>query len=172
VSIAPPLVSIPVGVVVERVKGMNQWTDFTWRPVSAIAGVQKEKAWTVLKEDGERTTFFAGAAEIELHRTETPNYLSNLESGEPMVWVALRQAAADPPYEVFMVTADPAEGEALTEAGNDIVQPVPMPASVVQRLAAFIAEHHVEHAFTKRKRDRADLEALARRGPSLDEDGK
>ena len=90
----------------------------------------------------------------------------------PRNGLALRQADADPPYELFIVTADPAEGEALTEAGNDIVQPVPMPVAIVQRLAAFIAEHHVAHAFTKRKRDSADLEALAQHGPVLDEDGK
>jgi hypothetical protein len=33
-------------------------------------------------------------------------------------------------------------------------------------LAAFVAEHHVDHAFVKRQRDRADPEALGRRGPS------
>ena len=32
-------------------------------------------------------------------------------------------------------------------------------------IEAFVAEHHVERPFVKRKRDRADPEALARRGP-------
>jgi len=31
---------------------------------------------------------------------------------------------------------------------------------------AFVAEHHVEQPFYKRKRDRADPEALARRAPT------
>ena len=30
---------------------------------------------------------------------------------------------------------------------------------------AFIAEHHVERPFVKRKRDRANPDALGRRGP-------
>ena len=34
-----------------------------------------------------------------------------------------------------------------------------------QAIAAFVAEHHVEHVFKKRTRDRAHPEALARRGP-------
>jgi hypothetical protein len=38
-------------------------------------------------------------------------------------------------------------------------------------LAAFIAKHHVETPFVKRKRDRADPEALARRGPLKEDRG-
>jgi len=34
-----------------------------------------------------------------------------------------------------------------------------------QTIAAFVAEHHVERVFKKRTRERADPEALARRGP-------
>jgi hypothetical protein len=40
-----------------------------------------------------------------------------------------------------------------------------MPAPVRLILEAFVAEHHVEQVFHKRQRDRADPEALARRGP-------
>jgi hypothetical protein len=35
----------------------------------------------------------------------------------------------------------------------------------VRRVEAFVAEHHVERPFVKRKRDRADPEALAHRRP-------
>ena len=82
-----------------------------------------------------------------------------------MLWVALRPTGVEPPYEVFAVTADPAEGEAWTEAGDDLVDVVPMPETVRATIDAFVAEHHVERAFHKRQRDRADPEALARRGP-------
>lgn len=79
------------------------------------------------------------------------------------MWVALLSASGDPPYEIAAVTADPAEGEALTEPGQGIVEAVPMPASVRDIIATFISEHHVERTFMKRKRNRADPEALARR---------
>jgi hypothetical protein len=39
-----------------------------------------------------------------------------------------------------------------------------MPASVAQAVERFVAEHHVEREFIKRKRDRADPESLSRRG--------
>jgi hypothetical protein len=39
---------------------------------------------------------------------------------------------------------------------------------VQDAVAAFVAEHHVEEVFVKRKRDRANPEAMARRGPPVD----
>ena len=63
------------------------------------------------------------------------------------------------------MTADPAEGEALTEPGTDVIETVPMPPEIQNRLAAFVEAHHVERPFIKRKRDRANPEAMAIRAP-------
>ena len=161
-SAAPPLATIPVGVVVERSKGSTQWVDYLWRASAVLTGVPDTAPWAKLSDDGERATFYAGAAEIELHRTETANYRDNLATGGPLLWVVLRRTESEPPYTVFAVLADPAEGEAMTEAGNDLVETVPMPEVVRDALAQFIAEHHVERQFTKRKRDRANTEALSK----------
>jgi Protein of unknown function (DUF3305) len=168
-SVAPALASIAVGVVVERRKAQSRWIDFTWKPVGVLVGLPEASPWTVLSEQGDGAMFYAGAAEIALYRTETANYRDNLASGAPMLWVALRPTGVDPPYEVFGVTADPAEGEAWTQSEGDLVDVVAMPESVRAAVEAFIAEHHVERPFHKRKRDRADPEALARRGPMRDE---
>jgi hypothetical protein len=161
-SAAPPLATIPIGVVVERSKGSTQWADFFWRASAVLTGTPDTPAWTKLSDDGERATFYAGAADIELHRTETTNYRDNLATGEPLLWVVLRRTESEPPYNVFAVLADPAEGEAMTEAGNDLVETVPMPESVRDAITRFVAEHHVERQFTKRKRDRGNTEALAK----------
>jgi hypothetical protein len=77
----------------------------------------------------------------------------------------LRPTGTEPPYQLFAVTADPAEGEALTEAGNDVIEAVPMPPAIRDAVAAFVSEHHVGSRFVKRKPDHADPEALARRVP-------
>jgi hypothetical protein len=111
---------------------------------------------------GETDTFFAGSANLELYRTETPNYRDNLATGAANLWVVLRPTGGNPPFSVLTVTADPAEGEAATEAGGDLVEAVAMPAVICQRLEAFVAEHGVDRAFVKRQRDRPQLEALAR----------
>jgi hypothetical protein len=165
VTVARALGKIAVGVVVERRKAQSPWIDFTWKPVAVLAGLPEAAPWTMLSEDGDGATFYAGAAEVELHRTETTYYRDNLGSGAPMLWVALRPTGVEPPYEIFAVTADPSEGEAWTESGSDLVDVVPMPDALRAVIDAFVAEHHVERPFYKRKRDRADPDAFARRGP-------
>jgi hypothetical protein len=161
-----PLTSIAVGVVVERSKGTSAWAEFQWRPANVLAGVPDTPAWTQLTDDGERATFYAGAAEIELYRTETGNYRDNLMTGEPLLWVVLRMTDVEPHCQLAIVTADPAEAEALASLGNgDIVDTVPMPPVIEGAIAAFVAEHHVERTFVKRKRDRADPDKVARRKP-------
>jgi hypothetical protein len=168
-SAATPLARIAVGIVVDRTKAVSRWADFIWRPVQALAGVPETAPWTVLSQDQETTRFYAGAVEIELYRSETDHYRDNLASGAPMLWVALRPATGEtgnadaPPFAIAAVTADPAEGEGFTEAGAALVESVPMPRPIEDALAQFIAEHHVDREFVKRKRDRADPEALARR---------
>ena len=160
-----PLLRIPVGVVVERHKAVSPWAEVVWRPVALLGGVPDAAAWTALASGGETTTFYAGGAEIELYRSEADNYLRNLESAAPAVWVALQETGGDPPYAVAAVTVDPAEGEGLTEPGQGIVEAVAMPVALRHTIAAFVAEHHVERVFEKRTRDRADPEALARHEP-------
>ncbi len=128
--------------------------------------------WTMLAMDAEAATFYAGATEIGLYRTETARYRDNLASGAPSLWVALRPTGGEPPYDLLAVTADPSEGESFTQAGDDLVGAVPMPQSVRETVEAFVAEHHVEEVFHKRKRDRADPEALARRAPMRKDQGE
>jgi len=149
------LVSIPVGVVVERHRATSPWLDFVWRPASVLPGVPSAEPWTPLGTTGDTAMFFAGTATIALHRTETANYIGNIESSTPLLWVVLRATGGEPPYEVVAVTADPAEGEAYTEAGNDLVETVPMPGSIREALEAFVVQHHVERPFFKRQRDDA-----------------
>jgi hypothetical protein len=162
--VSAPLVRIPVGVVVERRKAANPWIDFTWRPVAVLDGHPEAAPWTQIDANAETATFYAGSAEIGLYASDTGYYRDNL-AGQAALWVALRPTGVEPPYELLAVTADPDASEAFTQAGNDLVEAVPMPETIRVRIAAFVAEHHVEQEFFKRQRDRANPEALARRGP-------
>jgi hypothetical protein len=156
------LAQIPVGVVVERRKARSMWADFLWRPVSVFVGSPSAAPWTPLDTESEVTLFYAGQAVIDLHRTETINYRDNIASGTPSLWIALHPVASGQPYEILAVTADPAEGEAFTDAGNYLVEAVPMPSAVVEAIVQFLADHHVERAFVKRRRQPAEP-TLARR---------
>jgi hypothetical protein len=165
VSAASPQVRIPVGVVVERRKATSPWLDMVWRPVAVLGGSPDAAPWTALSASDYAAMFYVGAAEIELYRTEAEQYRSNLVSGAPLVWVALRRTGAEPPYHLFAVTVDPSEGESFTQAGDDLVDAVPMPAAVRQVVAEFVAEHYVEQPTYRRKRDPARPEAPTRGGP-------
>ncbi|AWM02886.1 DUF3305 domain-containing protein [Bradyrhizobium amphicarpaeae] len=152
--ISTSLARIAVGVAVERRKAKSAWVDFLWRPVSVFAGEPSAAPWTSIGGEGEAMLFYAGDAVIELHRTETTNYRENLTSGSPTLWVNLRPTGSEPPYELLAVTADPAEGEAFTDAGSNLIEAVPMPVGISEIIERFIAEHHVERPFVKRKRNR------------------
>ena len=157
--------SVEVGVIVERRGLQNPWIDHAWRPVAVLAGTPAAAPWTVLSETPQATRYYAGAFQLEFFGSETTMYRENLRSGNPSLWVSLRPAESPPGIVLHLVTADPGEGEALTEPGTDVIETVSMPPEIQRRLAAFVEAHHVERPFVKRKRDRADPEAMATRAP-------
>jgi hypothetical protein len=150
------LARIPVGVVVERRVAKSRWVDFLWRPVCVLVGEPAAEPWTALGAADDTTLFYAGATAIELHRTETGSYRDNLSTATPKLWVALRPVASGAPYALFAVTADPAEGEAFTDTVSNLVEPVPMPPGIIRTVSAFVARHHVERPFQKRRRQPAE----------------
>jgi len=160
-----PHLSLPVGVLVERRPATSPWIDHVFTPAAALPGEAEAQPWSVVTQEGDVVTFFAGTATVALYVSETGNYRDNLASGEPKLWVVLRPTGVDPPYDLLAVTADPSEGEGFA-GGDDLVEPVPMPPSIYDAIADFVAEHHVERTFFKRARDRADPEALSRKPPA------
>jgi hypothetical protein len=153
-----------VGIIVARRRLKGPWADHAWLPVEALPSVPAAAAGTKLSETEDEATFYAGSYEVSLHPAETAHYRDNLVSGRPSLWVALRGTGEDA-YAVASVTADPYEGESMAEGIGEIVEAVPMPPEVQAKLLAFFEAFHVERTFEKRKRDRADPEALARRAP-------
>ncbi len=147
-----------IGVVLDKRKLDNPWVDYVWLPSAILPGVPAAAPGTVLSQSDNVTRVYAGPYEMALHSGETANYRGNLETGAPKIWVSLREVAQG--HQIVGVTADPAEGESYTEAGNDIVEAVPMPPELAQRAAEFIAEHHVERVFFKRTRGGEDSDEL------------
>lgn len=154
-----------VGLVVERRKLDNPWVEYAWAPVLVFAEPPATPAWTPISRTATVTRYYAGAAELTLHSTETANYRDNLAVAEPLLWAALNAERGEPPIDVVVVTADPAEGEALTETGTYVVETMPMPPEIAAWVARFVTEHHVERPFFKRQRDRASPEIKRGRPP-------
>ena len=116
-----------------------------WRPIGVLAGAPEAAPWTILDAGDDRASFYAGAAEIALYRTETGHYRDNLNSGRPSLWVSLRPTSVEPPFDIVGVTADPAEGESFTQIGDDLVEAVPMPPAVQAVVEAFVTELRAKH---------------------------
>jgi hypothetical protein len=161
---------IPVAVLAERRPGVTRWAEHVWRAVAVLEAAPEVPPWTLLRQDGACALFFAGTATVALHPTDTDNYKQNLEAAQPLVWVTLRPGDTPSGHVLQAVTVDPGEAHLYAESGNDLLDALPMPPGLRMATAAFVAEHHKERAFHKRKRDRADPEALARRGPGRDDD--
>ena len=163
---------LEVGVLIARRKLKGPWANHAWLPHAVLPAAPATPPGTKLSAGEDEEIYYAGGFEVFLHASETAHYRDNLASGRPALWVALQPVAGDE-YEVATVTADPYEGEALTQGNGEIVEAVPMPADIQEKVAAFVAAFHVERQFIKRKRDRAHPEALARGapGPKRREDG-
>lgn len=161
---------IPLGVIVERLPARSRWLDHVWRVAGVLVGRPETPAWTVLAQadraqaDGV-TRYYAGTAELVLHPGETKVYRHNLQAERPAVYVVLRRSGTPPGWRLLLVTADPAEAHAHADVGDDLLEAVPMPRPVLDRLSAFVARHHVERKEWRRRRDRTDPEALASRRP-------
>lgn len=150
-----------VGVIVERRPATSRWQRHVWRVVEVLAGAPATPPWTILGEASGTTTFFAGVAELVVYSGETAALVHNLGATTPSVWVVLRRAAAPTGWRLLMATVDAGEAQAHADTGDDLVEMMPMPEAVRAWLAPFVAAHHVDRPKYKRKRERADPEALA-----------
>ena len=155
---------IVIGLVLERRMLTGQWGGHAWRPVTIFATAPDVAAWTPIGGGPGVARFYAGAMPISLYSTDTANYRDNLASGSPKLWVVLRPDGLEPPVNVLIVTADPAEGEANTEAGGNVVETIDMPVEIAGLVAAFIDAHHVERPIIKRRRDGAKPDVRWRDG--------
>jgi hypothetical protein len=151
----------PVGVIVERRPAKSRWQQHVWRVVEVLPGRPATPPWTVLGEADGTTRFFAGGTDLVVYSGETEPLVHNLGAVRPAVWVVLRPAADPPGYRLLLATVDAGEAHAHADTGDDLVEMVAMPEAVRAWLAPFVARHHVERPRYKRKRERADPEALA-----------
>lgn len=158
----PREVSIPVGVVVAKVKIDHKWADWSWRPVAVIPGAPPVAAWTEIASGEGWTHYHCATVPLTLYRSDTEAYLVSLSELPPRVYVVLRRddgGNAEYPYFVETVTASPYEAQDFLDSAEDIVEAVPMPPGLAALVQAFVDEHHVERQFKKRRRDRVDPDA-------------
>jgi len=151
-----------VGVIVEKRRAVTQWVDHVWVPVQVLPGVPDSEPWTLLEEGDGWQRFYAGPAELALYRHESETYQYNLESRQPSVWVFLRRSSEPGQVELHGASVDPGEAHAHNDTGDDIVDFVPMPEPVLEWVRDYVRRNPPRTERYKRRRDKADPEALAR----------
>ncbi len=150
---------MPLGVVLRRAPGVTRWATWSWT-VSAVLPGAAEADWRILREENGATEYHAATLQLELHGAETDAYLHGLSTEVPSIYVVLRDSDHDDaraPLEVTLVTASPYEAQDYTDSGEDIVEKVPMPHSLVAWVRDFVGEYHKEEIFKKRRRDKTDI---------------
>jgi len=149
------VLSIPLGVVIAHEKIDHPWQEYAWRPVSVFLNAPEIEDWRELRRDATATHYHAATLALELHPKETIGYVANLDAGEPLVYVVLREGGdSGKPIDVAVVTASPYDAEVYGYDSSEIVGTVAMPQPLIELLEAFVAEHHVEEPFVKRQRQR------------------
>lgn len=161
----PGTIRIRFGVVAERRPGATPWAEHAWLAREVLEDAPALPSWTVLREEAGRTLFFAGLADVALHPTDTDNYIHNLQQEVPRIWVVLRPVEAEPGMALHCVTVDAGEAQNYGDSGADLLESLPLPAFLLEPVLAFVAQHHRDRTFHKRKRDRANPEPAGRRGP-------
>ncbi|MFU8835384.1 DUF3305 domain-containing protein [Roseovarius autotrophicus] len=150
---------LPIGVVVRKTPGVTRWAEWCWRAVAVLPGAGPAD-WRELRCEGEAVEYHAATVTLDLHHTQTESYLEGLRAPVPSVYVIMRPVpagAGEMPYEVTLVTASPYEAQDYCDTGEEIVEKVPMPEGVIALVHDFVAAHHVEEVFQKRRRDRANV---------------
>jgi hypothetical protein len=153
---------MPVSVVLERRASKSQWLDYTWEPIGVVPRVQLPAGAPMGEGEG-FAQYHGGALDLELFRGETEGYLNNLSQAPPVVYVVLRKADDDEKdgnengleFSPFLVTCCPYEAMGYTENNDDlVVEGVPMTPEVLAWVQEFVAAHHVDTPFLKRKNKR------------------
>jgi hypothetical protein len=144
---------IPVGIEVESRPGTSRWAGRIWRPVALRPGRRAIPDWTVLADADGVVRYYAGTGSLVVRSTETTLYRDNIEARAPAVYVVLRRAGSPTGWTLLLATVDPSEAHAHADVGDDLVEALPMPATLRDWLAAFVANHHKERPHWKRQRD-------------------
>lgn len=152
-------ISTDVAVVIERRKSSHPWAEFSWKGIGVVEAAEAPCEWQVVHEDEASTQFLFGPVSLILHRKLGEAYDANMETGTPSLWLVLDDADTDPvPYKVRGVTADPYEAQGMLDAGDGLIERVPMPADILQWTVAFLKQMPEPEAFKKRRRKSAKTE--------------
>ncbi len=145
---------MPLGIIVRKIPGATRWARWVWQPCAVVPGAAPAD-WKLLRENGETAEFHAKTVTLKLHGADAEAYLHGLSAKVPSIYVVMRESDdPDWPYGILLATASPYEAQDYDDAGEDIVEKIPMPEGLIAWVRDFANEHYEEEAFRKRRRDK------------------
>ncbi len=156
-------IEISLSVIVEKVESTHQWGTTIYRAVEVIMNPIKMSPWTKLTSDPNKIRYHAGIEDLVLNYKEAEAYKFNLESAEPSLFIIMREDDPEEeeeslePVNILLISASPYDAQDYDDV-NDMVDRVPIPASLYLLIEEFINVHYREEKFVKRKRDRVKVE--------------
>ncbi len=147
-------ISMPIGIVVRKTPGVTKWAKWNWKAVAVLPGAAPAN-WHELRRDGAAVEYHAGTLDLDLFRTDTEAYLSGLTCDVPVLYVVMRDAGHNAELgdiDLTLITASPYEAQDYADSGEELIERIPMPAAIIAWVADFVAEHHQQEVFIKRKR--------------------
>ena len=155
----PPDLHLPLGIVIRRTPGVTRWARHAWKAVAVLPGAPPAD-WLEMRREstpgGEAVEYHAATVPLELWRTDTEAYREALSAKVPAIGVVMNDHGEK--LEVVLATASPYETQDYLDSGEELVELVPMPPTLVALIRDFIAEHHEEEAFVKRRRDKKRID--------------
>ena len=156
----PNAQAMRVGVVMRRSPGATRWAKWVWRASSVLPGAG-DADWKVLRSEADVTEYHAATEDVWLYVSDTEAYVHELGARRPSVYVILRETDhvdAPAPIEVVRITVSPYEAQDYADSGEEIVEKIDMPAVLLAWVTDFVAEHHVEEPFVKRRRNKSRVD--------------
>ena len=159
VTTYPNAQSMRLGVVMRRTPGVTRWAKWGWKAVSVLPGAASAD-WKLLRSEGDVSEYHAATKDLWLYVSDTEAYVHELGARTPCVYIVLTAAEGEGPADltVLHVTASPYEAQDYSDSGEEIVEKVPMPASVLAWVQAYVDAHHVEEPFVKRRRNKSRVD--------------
>jgi len=157
----------PIAVDFRRVALDNRWISERWEPYAvdftpvegAAAGPPVASA---LDATGDRWRF--PNCSFELHVSESEGYYLNLTSSDPKVFIMWRLTPGEgtPPLAPVRVTVSYNEA-ARSLDGGEAVDPVPMPAELLEIMRDFVERNYRQERKQKAQRNEPRVDGLFRR---------
>ena len=149
----PDAQTLPIGVVVRRSPGVTRWAKHAWTATALLPGAA-DANWKLLRTEGDVTEFHAATLPLTLYVSDAEAYAHELQARDPSVYVVLRPSGptSDRPWKVAIVTASPYEAQDYCDSAEELVEKIRMPEGLLNWIADFVARHHEEETFVKRRR--------------------